>query len=527
MSDTYKIKLPTGQILEGIPVGIDPEDVLATYKADTEKNSQANRGYLNTMRTAAGRSFVNAGRNLAMLAGSEGARESAVEAETLDEDLKNSPGYLPGSVAGEAAMFAAPSAILSKVPVLAAALKANPVKGAALVGAGAGYGTSTPSTRTGSTIAGGVGGAAGGTLSRALSAAARGPVATNPAARQYMEETGESFLPLAKRAKEGSLMQKLYRDILPSLPFSGRQLVKQEDEAFKGMRGHMVGKVVPEGHTVQIDPGDMHGTLKELDDVYTRAFGSVDDYVIDPLTNQVPALNSLLRGDHVPMSKTVLRAIQQGLRPNESGWIPVKSIMQARTDILAEAGKAARPIAAQLRKLANDITEETLDHLPKAAQKEYQAALEKFPAYKVLAKTVQGSGEGFSPQQLASRGAKAVSERKGAAGEGPLQREATMAADALGKELGDPGFWRNMATLGMTSGVIGGGLAGGPAGAIIAGVTLLGVPKALATKTVQKALLGDFAAQKAIAKLVSENPQAYQAIMIEIQAMSGAAAGRE
>lgn len=523
MADTYDIRLPNGELIKGVPVEIEPEQILAQYREDQAKFSESmeDRGFAENVAAAAGRSAVNLGRNVrAAVTGNSYAEEDEA-AERRDQALLNAPGGTTGTIAGEAAMFLIPGGAAAKSARLAKALAARPVVTGALAGAGAGLATSTPSTRLEATILGAGGGAAGGVLQKALSKATRGISPDKAAAKQYIDEFGEEFLPIANTVEPGTALHKIYNDILPAMPFGGRALVKQEEDVFNAFRGKMMEKALPKGHRVPIDGGDVPGTMKDIDMLHRSLFDQADEFVVEATTDYTPTLHKLLNADKmVGVPKQTLRLIRKSLKPDADGVIPTKAIMQARTDLIEAARKASGPEKRVLQRNIDKLTDEVLSELPEKVRKDYRAALASSDNFATVAKAAK-QNERFSPGSLRSASIQRVSDKVGAGGGGALQHEATVAVEALGKEMGDPGFWRNMAVLGA-----GGFLAGGPMGSLITILTAGGVSRVLATKTVQNALRGKLGAQKAIQKFITEHPELATIAQAEMSALLGAATAR-
>ena len=109
----------------------------------------------------------------------------------------------------------------------------------------------------------------------------------------------------------------------------------------------------------------------------------------------------------------------------------------------------------------------------------------------------------FQPKQLTKASAERAGEEAAVAGKGVLQKVGQAGRRKLTDPIDDPGFWRKVATLG----VLGTSLLDP-----IAVPALIGGSRIAATKGVQRALTGNAAYQRNIAKLLRQHPSLRRAL---------------
>lgn len=540
----YDIRRKDGTIIKGVPDNITPDQIKATVMGD-EKANEPSWGEAFT--ASAGRVPVNIGRNVANAVGMEGYSDKDLEeSERLDKTLMDTPGsgwgqlagelgtFAAGGIAGKAAMGAGNAARLGR-----AMEKAGRIKSSAAIGAGAGLATSTPSTRGESLGYGAAGGAIGGGLTRAAARFRKG-MDGKDAAKEYMARFDEDFMPVAQYAKKGSLLRQVYRDVFPSVPIAGKTAQAQEAAVFNHMRGKALEKAVPKGQTmhstdVQV-PGDFSAGMKTLDDAFQQGWDAIKGFNVNPVArtaSKKPKYESLARlmddtVDSIPgIKKKELQIIRRKLinARDAKGNISTDVLMQVRNELadsVRAGSKVLKNAADGGSRLVDGLTDDIMKMAGPANARKWRAAKAAHPKQQILERISSGN-EHWQPKDWAKAAAAQAKPKTGSQTGGLSQEDAQIAYEALGKEIGEPGFWRMAATLSVGSSV-GGGLLFGPVGAIAAPLLMVGIPKVALTKVVQRALTGHTGAQKAFQKILLQHPEAAEAMAKNVAALSGSQA---
>lgn len=511
MADTYSVRMPDGTMIQGIPRRVDPQSVIKKYESDKASPEEG----LQTFREGVGRGMVNIGRNIGNLAGMV-SDESLEESERLDKPLMDTTSGTLGSIAGELALTAPVAGGVGGAVAkrgLGRALAARPMAlglpAAAGAGAGEGYLVSAPSTRESSMALGAAGGSAGHALSRAIARYGKGIAAKTKDVSDYMEASGEDYVPAARATEEGSLVNRVYESILPALP-GGKSIVNETNEAIGRSRKNIFESSLPEG-TVGNFTDDVQANVGELkramDDGWDNLAGVTDDLPEGPMldVSDMSDLQSLLGRSGGDFAKKLKSQI------DETGNLSARQAFNLRANALGRISSSGSMGVEDIR-LAREGVEsamdEVLDKLPAGARDKYDDMITKYSRYKDLETAALGSaarGGEFDLGSLAGTSARSSPRAVGAAGEGVVQQEAQLASKALGKKLEVPSFWRWLATAGLFSGGFAGG---GPLGAGLAVGGAAALRKGLGAKKFQQALMGDLASQKWVAQKISENPEA-------------------
>jgi len=464
--------------------------------------------------------------------------DAALDAQDeIDKALNNTGSGKLGQVLGSAAMGSAATAgtgalesgSMALAPVARTAL---PFARSAVEGALNGAATA-PSNEQGT---GALEGAAAGTaVHGALSGAGRlvrGLVKKSAAAEDLQHLAAQNghdmFIPLAQAAEDSGISGKMkgfYNEALPLLPGATGAIRKQEDSALQVFRQMALQEADPTGASLAADaakdPHTARLALKDaFDDAYRTTVGSYQFNVPPDFKDRVAKkiLAEMPNADATTVEK-VSKLVDEQMSRYASG----------KADIAGENLLNAKDGSIALAKKLNPVERQALEHgvgaygdliedeLSQGSSKQNLADLDKFKslaepydAYTQLSKAIRASKADsgrFTPAQLA----------RAAGDTGTVHHLATSANEVLGNPAVAP------STAGRVFAYSLGGLGGYKNPALLGGA-LLGA-NTLASKTAQKALMGDTAAQQALTDLLENHPDMTDAVGTVVRTMAAQQAG--
>ena len=503
----YTIKMKDGTVIPGIPDDVPPEKARDQYYSDKAAN-EPKEGFMTTM-AGMGSSAMNVARNIGQLAGMVSPEEAA-EAERIDRPLLETASGTGGRILGDIATTALPGAMALRAGKIGAIAAGAPLRYGVTAGAAGGAATSTPETRTSSTVLGAAGGAAGSLLARAIARLGTKGISQSPEAAAYIRETGEQFMPAAQAAEKGSFTRAFYEDISPSLP-GGKKGLEQSRALTGRARTRLHQGGLPATSAAELT-GDLRTDMRVLKGAMDDAWKAWDDVTFTP-GGATPTIKKLLVDGELPknvkgIDKTALKVLADEM--DEAGQVSGRTVMRLRNEIGAAAtkpsGKFRKIRSEQLQNLKQKIDEEFLEQLAPWEATKFRILRDvTYPKYKALLRTAKRGPEPTFEQYAAATRRGPAGEAVIGAGEAPLQRSAELTAKTLGKEMDEPGFWRRLAALGAFRAI----------GAIGLPVTYT-VNKMALPEVVQRAVTGQVKWQKALARAVEKDPQLaaqFQAIL--------------
>lgn len=520
----YSIKFKDGTQIDGIPDSVPPEKAKKQYYQD--KAANAPQEGLETFKTGVGRGMTNIARNVGNLVGLV-SDEELEEAARLDKPLMDTTSGLAGSVVGEI-VTTAPVGVAAATGrhALARAIQASPKASALLGGAAEGYLVSDPETRGSSTALGAAGGVIGLGLSRALSKLRGGKLSDEMEEYLAFNPQMRGKIALPALLKEGGVARRVIEDFLPSMP-GGRGHLKRSREMHQAARKAIHETAAPREKFATTNlTGEGRTDVVELRKAHKEVIDDMNRWEPEPgavfsqpvaLPDDTP-LRSLI--DDLPSSDNNVKSAW--LRKLDDGTFDIEDLLDLRQEYIRAFIGPNQSLGdrVRLRDLDAVIEEDVFPFLQNEVKDRFEDLLarqggSKTARLSTLEQAVRSAPQGeYSIQSLAQTAASRASNTAGAAGEGALQEEADRAVKALGKEMQDPGFWRSIATLGL-SGVLG----GLPGLAVALGGGALNI--ALARRVVARAVAGDLKAQRRLAKVIADNPE----LGIQINAlMTGAGA---
>lgn len=536
---SYNIRLPNGELIQGIPNHIEPEQILKTLESDeaSYQSELQDRSWGQNFAAGAGRSMINTGRNLANLVGAV-SNEELEESERLDQNLLQQEGSGWGGFAGDLATFAIPGGAAAKIGGLSKALRARPFQSALATGAGTGYLTSTPSTRLEGTGMGVLGGAAGTGLVKALRGVGKGIIPTRESANKYLadiaesvraanpnaspqelkkliEEAGGDFLPVTMRGEGPG--HTVYNYLMPFLPGGRGAIKKQEEAAFDKFRTRTMDAASPDRAVLPaVDPKDIPKSFGELNVEVDRMMKGLDDFIVNP--GDVGLLDKFLSAGNPGLKPKTWNELKKNLLNSidSDGNISLGAIRELKDQVKALSGQLDAPVARSIMSRVDNIWEEAVSSLKtdptragtQAASSrssagqaidDYESVMGAYPEYKVL--TAAGAqSDKFTPRHLLQASKADSATPIAAAGQGVLQSQAQSALDALGDPRRAATFWQTWSAYGAAAGAAGLGLL---PSALVASIAVPLGSRVLASQVVQKAFMGDAKSQKMIQRLLS------------------------
>jgi len=319
---------------------------------------------------------------------------------------------------------------------------------------------------------------------------------------QAADDTGD----IATRA-----VRSVYRDVLPIAPGVSGQLKRQSGRAMDTVREMAFDTVTPPGTIPQ-------ATISALKDAFDQEYQTtVKQYIYDvpqDFRDQVEArIKAAMPGvDDTTVSK-VVAALDDQMERFSSGKATIdgNNLLNAKNFTSEQMSKMRGPEKAALNAGKGVFDDIVQNEVSPEVFSRYQGLNKPYSAFTDVSKAVKAaktSGGQFTPRQLAS------AARPG----GELEPLAQAAQGTLGQPVATRSPWLGAERMGA----IGYGvLSHNPVG-VIGGI---GGASLLATQTVQRAMMGDTAAQKAIQALIEAHPEAAAAIQTVIRNAATTQAG--
>lgn len=533
------LRLPNGTIIKNVPDDMPKHAIamrairegLATnedfgYDSGMGELGAAGDTKLGRLREGIGRGFVNTGRQVGNILGLVSDEEMEDAAE-LDRDLMNTGMGITGDIIGSLAATAPVGGVvggaakglqaagtggrLARAADLAGRTLAHPAGRGAVEGAAYGSLYAGPGKRgEGATWGAGMGLGMGSLVRGLGNAWKNGKIALEEGAEQSAKELG-TFIPISQAGREGGLPRMIYNAVLSNLPGSAGKVRGQYKDATGALRHWMGTKAVPEEHWLPphyIDPGDkIHTIMRKLDDFWKG----------NPETGMIGAYEQIgagsMNASRINFSKTTRDLV---LREADSLGVPmhvpqgvnskIQNVLNFRNTLTSvRAGVQKSPyknlIKSQLGALDDSIAkidDQLKKQLPDDVHEAYLALKEPYQNYKVLMGAVdkaKSAGQEFTPPQLLV----AAAEKAGAlarSGGGSTQQVANRAVKSLIDFPSKAGVYQVVASIGLTSGLMGMFLGTGLPALTAAGI--YGVAKLVGTKKFQQFLMGSFRGKAAL-----------------------------
>jgi hypothetical protein len=338
----------------------------------------------------------------------------------------------------------------------------------------------------------------------------RGLVKKNEATEALQQLAGqqgeEVFVPISQAAGDQDMITKAariaYAEGLSLVPGVKGQLTRQSERAAEKVRELAIKEATPEGVHLPGRPGkDVQESLASINqgfkEKYAKTIDSLDYNIPTDLRRQLsdrilsrnPSIDKESMDKGMMLARGLLRRFS-----NESGKIEGSNIRVVMTE-LEKAIKKAPPHEAVAYQAALDVVN---DMVPQRLR--VQGLLDEYkdleePARHLIglekaAHAARAQSGRFTPNQLARNAEDATQLDLG-----------QTAGEALkGSPAGTSFAGRSLLGAASMAGL------GATAGPAAAGGALVGA-NLLATKTAQKALMGDTAAQKAITDLLEKHPE--------------------
>lgn len=367
-------------------------------------------------------------------------------------------------------------------------------------------------------ISGGLGTVLG-LLGSAGGRTARGIVRKTPEAHSLIKSVegagGKLELPLVNAAQDDGLsgmFKVLYQHGLPNLPLASGALRKQSEEAAQTIRTALAKETTPPGYKGTVDlSGDAADQMDHLRDSFNQHFNDIlnsyaftvpkdlQERIKKRLIDSISPTD-LAAGNTIPeLIQDKLSALIEGSVATMSDGKRViggRNLMTAKNLANEQFDKltvAERPHMSAATKSIDDIITEGL---PAAEAKKFTDTQAVYPRLNSLERAVAAA--------KTNKGEYTFSDLMKAAGNDPeLEHVAKAGIESFDKNKLNP-TWLGRMQLGGVP--LAGGLlaltAAGPAGLI----TATGGGRLLASKAMQRTLMGDTAIQKKIAALLKKHP---------------------
>lgn len=340
----------------------------------------------------------------------------------------------------------------------------------------------------------------------------------------------EIFVPISQAGDEDEAFSRLvklaYAEGLPLVPGVKSQLKRQAGKAEEDIRGIALREGTPDGVRLPADAGanvgQNIGTLKKgFDDAYDQTIKSYvfnvsptfKDEVIARIKAELPEADATTIEKAADEADKLMQRFSSG-RPGIEGG----NLLNVKNELGAMVGKVSRP-----EKGAFEVAQDHVDDIIQQELRQGNSApniadLDRF-------NNLREPYRHFVGLRKAARAARA--------------RKGNFTMDQLARNASDPGQLdlANQAGAVTRNPVAGTSFAGRSlvgAGGLLTAAATAGLPTAagilvggnlLATKTVQKALLGDTVSQRVITKMVRDNPRSAQEISKFMRMMAAQEAG--
>lgn len=453
--------------------------------------------------------------------------ENIQEMDKRDVHLPLS-GKIIGGAAGTAPLSGATGALLSTASKAAPAASvlartlASPWSRTAIEGATQGAIFADPDEQgQGALIGAGLGttlsalGKGGGRLLRGLIEKSEAAKALEQLAAQHGDEI---FLPISQAADEKGIISRLgktfYKEALPIVPGVKGKLTRQGAEAADKLREIALKEALPDGGQLPAEAGKkvsqaVSAIQKQFDDAYDQTIKSYAFTVPKDLTKQVAGKVRAVTDPKTVVNSQTLNKVTsevEGLMKQFSNGKPdidgqnLLNVKRELSDLIKLAKNHEKPVYKAADQWIDDhIVAEMKAGGIKTNLNDLKRYLDLTPAYRA-----------FAPVQAA---AKQAADKEGRFLFRTLARTAKNSPEqrVIG-QIGAETVDKSAAAGGLTGKILAGlGMGGAGFGALMspgATITALGVGNALATKPVQRALLGDTKLQRRIIELLRNNPNA-------------------
>jgi hypothetical protein len=303
---------------------------------------------------------------------------------------------------------------------------------------------------------------------------------------QKLFDAGE-FVPLAMAAKEGGVsgaLKTMYNELLRAMPIAGGAINKQTDEAFNAFRLRAAREALPSSARNLLNGvDDPHQIASVLQNFWAKPFNAF------PI--KIPKVT--LSG----VDPNVQSAVRQYLTGS------LDDLMVLRNEIIPGLKNVPANQKSNFISFIDDTVKKNLDPNGRRTKlyTAYREAQDAYPKYRVVTQAIaDASGEQgkFLPHALARVGGRAAGRSGAAQGAGPLQAMADEGVEVLERVPKRPGLYQHLAALGLLTG---GHMGLGPMGA----PSIIAASRGLASKPAQRALMGQFSSQRALASFLRQN----------------------
>lgn len=447
-----------------------------------------------------------------------------------------------GQAVGQTAVGAAVTAPLGGIGGaaggggLVARTVANPMVRAGVEGAAAGAGAADPNDQGAGALRGAATSVAGERALSVLGRTMRGVVKKSDAAKNLEQLVGqhdkEIFVPISQAASEDDIVSRLskiaYAEGLPLVPGVKTQLKRQAAKAEEEIRGIALKEATPDGVQLPENAGanvaeNMHALKRGFDETYEQTVKSYAFNVSPTFKDEVAARirAKLPKADNTTVQKVADEA-EKLMNRFSSGKnvIDGGNLLNVKNELGLMVGKVSRPEKGAFeiaQEHVNDIIQQELKQGNSASNiadlKKFNDLTEPYRHFSGLRKAARAAKAkkgNFSMDQLANK-ATDPTQLDLAQQAGEVLRNPAAGTSFAGRSLVGAG---GLATTAVTAGLP-------AAAAVVAGSNLL------ATKTIQKALMGDLAAQRTVASAVEKNPKVADQVsrMMRVMAAQEAGAG--
>lgn len=465
--------------------------------------------------------------------------EAIREQDALDQPLAEDTKGMLGQVTGQAAVGTAATLPIGGLgglstggSVLTRTLGSAPVR-AALEGAVAGAGAASPDEQGSGAVKGAILSAIIDRMFAGGGRVIRGLVNKSESARnleQLAAQHGEEiFLPISQAASTDDLTSRLaktaYGEGLSLIPGVRGQLTRQADDATAAIRNIALREATPDGVTL---PADAGRRVQESLNVIRQGFENIYDDTIRSYAFNIPETfgddvaaavrREIPNVDDTTVGRVAEAAVEQMQR--FSSGRPVidgGNLLNVRDAIQELARRAPRVERPAMRIAQEQIEDLITSELTQGGARQNLADLARygnldeplrhFTGLERASRAARARGGEFTMNQLARNASD------------PVQLDIAQQAGAV---LNQPAAGTSFTGRNLIggAGIVGVSALTDP----ITGALILGGGNVLATRTVQRALMGDTSAQRAIARIIQQNPRAVDRIaqfMRVVAAQSG------
>ncbi len=350
----------------------------------------------------------------------------------------------------------------------------------------------------------------------------RGTIAKSESAKALEQLAGQHgddiFLPISQAASEEDLVSRLgktfYKDALPIVPGVKGKLQRQGALAADKLREIAIKEALPPGAQLPANAGTkvsaaVEQMTKQFDDVYDKTVKSYAFNVPKDLKTQLAGTVKKMTDPKTTVNKTTLNKVTSEVealvkqfsdgKPSIDGQ-NLLNVKREISDLLKQAKNHEKPVWKAADQWIDDhIVAEMKQGGSKINMDDLQKYLDATPAYRAFAPVKAAAGQAADKEgRFLFRTLARVSKNS------PEQR-------AIG-QIGADTVDKSAAAGGLTGKILAGlGMGGAGFGAMMspgATVAALAGGNTLATKPVQRALMGDTKLQKLLVELLRNNPNA-------------------